>query len=194
MPAIAATQIRAAQPSDHISSAPGQLRCLRNKQKAARQKEECSPRLLSGKSSLPSSTVPLHFLSRIGNNPLAGFFHPRKIILILSIPRSSGQHLNQARAVVLPLPNFHRAVIFAKTLYLGVAIHGLFMIGQKMVKKEWLHGRAGDGENEKILPLVYYLISCSAIRCKPCKYSFISVALAWLQCGKDGIGQEPGNP
>ena len=59
-----------------------------------------------------------------------------KIILILSIPRSSGQHLNQARAVVLPLPNFHRAVIFAKTLYLGVAIHGLFMIGQKMVKKE----------------------------------------------------------
>merc|ERR1712032_766690 len=46
--------------------------------------------------------------------------------------RSSGQHLNQARAVVLPLPNFHRAVIFAKTLYLGVAIHGLFMIGQEM--------------------------------------------------------------
>ena len=136
VPAIAATQIRAAQPSDHISSAPGKLRCLRNKQKAARKKEECSPRLLSGKSSLPSSTVPLHFLSRIGNNPLAGFFHPRKIILILSIPRSSGQHLNQARAVVLPLPNFHRAVIFAKTLYLGVAIHGLFMIGQKMVKKE----------------------------------------------------------
>ena len=136
VPAIAATQIRAAQPSDHISSAPGQLRCLWNKQKAARKKEECSPRLLSGKSSLPSSTVPLHILSRIGNNPLAGFFHPRKIILILSIPRSSGQHLNQARAVVLPLPNFHRAVIFAKTLYLGVAIHGLFMIGQKMVKKE----------------------------------------------------------
>merc|ERR1712233_103594 len=50
--------------------------------------------------------------------------------------RSSGQHLNQARAVVLPLPSFHRAVIFAKTLYVGVAIHGLFMIGQKMVKKE----------------------------------------------------------
>merc|ERR1711934_81022 len=50
--------------------------------------------------------------------------------------RSSGQNLNQARAVVLPLPSFHRAVIFAKTLYVGVAIHGLFMIGQKMVKKE----------------------------------------------------------
>ena len=80
MPATAATQIRAAQPSDHISSPPGKLRCLQNKQNAVRKKEECSPRLLSGKSSLPSSTVPLHILSRIGNNPLAGFFHPRPIV------------------------------------------------------------------------------------------------------------------
>ena len=61
-------------------------------------------------------------------------FHTH-LLLSFSILRSSGQQLQQARAVVLPLPSFHRAVIFAKTLYIGVAIHGLFMIGQKMVKK-----------------------------------------------------------
>ena len=53
-----------------------------------------------------------------------------------SFPRTGSQNLTQARAVVLPLPNFHRAVIFAKTLYLGVAIHGLYLLGHKMVKKE----------------------------------------------------------
>ena len=97
------------------------------------------------------------------------------LLLSFSILRSSGQQLQQARAVVLPLPSFHRAVIFAKTLYIGVAIHGLFMIGQKMVKKsEWLHGGGDDGANEKILPLMCcYLIPSSGTRCKLCKYSFI---------------------
>ena len=53
-----------------------------------------------------------------------------------SLPRTGSQNLSQAKAVVLPLPNFHRAVIFVKTLYLGVAIHGLYLLGHKMVKKE----------------------------------------------------------
>ena len=57
-------------------------------------------------------------------------------IQLFSFPRTGSQNLTQARAVVLPLPNFHRAVIFAKTLYLGVAIHGLYLLGHKMVKKE----------------------------------------------------------
>ena len=106
-----------------------------------------------------------------------------------SLPRTGSQNLTQARAVVLPLPNFHRAVIFVKTLYLGVAIHGLYLLGHKIVKKEWLHG-SRDRANEKILPLMYYFIPCGStvsgvFKSNLCKYSYVSVC-GWAVSWKSG--------
>ena len=110
-------------------------------------------------------------------------------IQLFSFPRTGSQNLTQARSVVLPLPNFHRAVIFVKTLYLGVAIHGLYLLGHKMVKKEWLHG-SRDRANEKILPLMYYFIPCGStvsgvFKSNLCKYSYVSVC-GWAVSWKSG--------